>query len=246
MKKQISVRRLAIVGLLASISVVLGMTPLGFIPVGPIFATTMHLPVIIGAMIEGPVVGGLVGLLFGLNSVFRAVTQPTPTSFINMNPLVSVVPRVAMGIIVGVLYRWLKTKDQSFMKKSIIAFWVLCGVYMGYNIYKGVDGGTGFYSYIIILMMIIVSMVLSVRGKNAMQPSMAFSAVVGTGVNTIGYLGMTYLIFAQPYMEAIGQSPDLAGNVIMTIALTNGVPEIVIAALVVPTIVIAVTRRNRK
>ena len=79
-----------------------------------------------------------------------------------------------------------------------------------------------------------------------MQPSMAFSAVVGTGVNTIGYLGMTYLIFAQPYMEAIGQSPDLAGNVIMTIALTNGVPEIVIAALVVPTIVIAVTRRNRK
>ena len=79
---QSSVRRIVIIGLLGGFTAVLGMTPLGFIPVGPTRATIMHLPVIIGAIMEGPIVGGLVGLIFGLFSMFQAVTNPTPVSFV--------------------------------------------------------------------------------------------------------------------------------------------------------------------
>ena len=55
MKKENSfnVRRMAIIGVLGAISIILGMTPLGFIPVGPTRATIMHIPVIIGAIMEG-------------------------------------------------------------------------------------------------------------------------------------------------------------------------------------------------
>ena len=80
--KGINVRKLTIIGVLGAISTVLGMTPLGFIPVGPTRATIMHIPVIIGAIMEGPVVGGFVGLIFGLFSIFQAITNPTPISFV--------------------------------------------------------------------------------------------------------------------------------------------------------------------
>ena len=70
--KGLTVRKMMVVGLLASISIVLGIVPgLGFIPVGPTRATIMHIPVIIGAIMEGPLVGGLIGLIFGVFSIFK-------------------------------------------------------------------------------------------------------------------------------------------------------------------------------
>ena len=62
---------MAIVGVLSSISIMLSMTPLGFIPLGPLNATIMHIPVIIGAILEGPLVGITVGLIFGATSLLR-------------------------------------------------------------------------------------------------------------------------------------------------------------------------------
>lgn len=102
--KVLNVRRMTIVGVLGGISIVLGMTPLGFIPVGPTRATIMHIPVIIGAIMEGPIVGGLIGLIFGLFSVFQAMTNPTPVSFVFLNPVISILPRVLIGIVTYYIY----------------------------------------------------------------------------------------------------------------------------------------------
>lgn len=74
---ELTTRRLAVVGMLGAISVVLGLTPLGFIPIGPAKATIMHIPVIIGSIIEGPIVGLLIGLIFGGFSMFQAYVMPT-------------------------------------------------------------------------------------------------------------------------------------------------------------------------
>ena len=62
--KKLEVRKMAIIGVLSAISIMLSMTPLGFIPIGPTNATIMHIPVIIGAVVEGPVVGMVVGFIF--------------------------------------------------------------------------------------------------------------------------------------------------------------------------------------
>jgi len=51
--KNLSVRKMVIASVLAAITAALGMTPIGLIPVGPTRATTMHIPVIIGAIMEG-------------------------------------------------------------------------------------------------------------------------------------------------------------------------------------------------
>ncbi|WP_373600073.1 ECF transporter S component [Paraclostridium bifermentans] len=103
--KKINVRQMAVIGMLSAISIMLSMTPLGFIPIGPIDATIMHIPVIIGAIIEGPIVGGIIGFIFGFTSFIRALTMPNITSFAFMNPLISIIPRVIMGVASYYVYK---------------------------------------------------------------------------------------------------------------------------------------------
>lgn len=63
-----STRQIVVSGLLTALTVTLGATGWGFLPVPTPAgaATLMHIPVIIAGVLEGPIVGGFVGLLFGI------------------------------------------------------------------------------------------------------------------------------------------------------------------------------------
>jgi len=111
--QKFGVRQIATVGMLSAIIIVLGVTGLGFIPIPPVKATIMHLPVIIGAIIEGPVVGAITGLFFGLFSMFQAATNPTPTSFLFLNPIIAVLPRILIGITSYYAYKIIPGKFKS-------------------------------------------------------------------------------------------------------------------------------------
>ncbi|MGL5439609.1 MAG: ECF transporter S component [Filifactoraceae bacterium] len=116
-------RRLVIISILGTLSIVLGMTPLGFIPLGFAKATTMHIPVIIGAILEGPFVGFAVGLIFGITSIIQSFTAPTPISFIFWNPMVSILPRVAIGIVAYFSFTaLLKVTKKPSVSAGIAAF----------------------------------------------------------------------------------------------------------------------------
>ncbi|GAA0070125.1 ECF transporter S component [Clostridium sardiniense] len=115
-KKVLGLRQMVIVGMLSGISIFMGLTGLGFIPLPFMKATIMHIPVIIGAIVEGPIVGALVGGVFGLFSMYQAFTAPGPTSFVFYNPIVAIVPRVLIAIVAYYVYRALKNK---FKKDSL-------------------------------------------------------------------------------------------------------------------------------
>lgn len=106
----IGLRRLVVTGMLTGIIMFLGLTGLGFIVVPPVKATIMHIPVIIGAIIEGPIVGAATGLCFGLFSMYQAFTAPTPTSFLFWNPLIALVPRMLIGVVSYYVYAALVKK----------------------------------------------------------------------------------------------------------------------------------------
>uniref|UniRef100_UPI003736EFB7 ECF transporter S component n=1 Tax=Anaerococcus octavius TaxID=54007 RepID=UPI003736EFB7 len=112
-KKTLSSRKLVTAAVLGAITIVLGMTPLGLIPLGIINATTMHIPVIIAAIVEGPVVGALVGLIFGVSSLVNAIVRPNPVSFVFYNPLISIIPRILIGITSYYSYRAVKKLDDK-------------------------------------------------------------------------------------------------------------------------------------
>lgn len=88
-------RQIAVAGLLGAITVVMGMTSLGFIPIpfSPAGrATIMHIPVILAAIMEGPVIGMIVGLIFG---IFSFIQQGSPMF---ADPLIALLPRILIGL----------------------------------------------------------------------------------------------------------------------------------------------------
>lgn len=113
-------RQLTVIGLLSSISILLSVTPLGYIPIPPISPTIMHVPVIIGAIIEGPLVGATIGAIFGLTSLIRSFTVPSPINFIFWNPIISVGVRILIGIVSGYVYKGLKKGKGSVAITAVL------------------------------------------------------------------------------------------------------------------------------
>lgn len=107
-KNREKTRRLVVAGMLSAVSVVLGLTPLGIIPIGALGVTTLHLPAIIGAVLEGPVVGGVIGLVFGLVSLYKSISTGSILAPIMINPLVSILPRVLIGPAAYYVFRGLE------------------------------------------------------------------------------------------------------------------------------------------
>lgn len=192
-QRRLNVRKMTVIGVLSAISIMMSMIPfIGYIPIGPTKATIMHIPVIIGAIIEGPVVGATIGLIFGLTSLWNAMTQPTITSIFFLNPLVSILPRVLIGV---------------------VAYYVYQGIY---KISKKVYAA-GF-----------------------------MAGLIGSLANTVGVLGMIYVLYADKYMERIGQAGADAGKWLFTLAATNGVPEALVAALIVSAVSVSLIRKGKK
>ena len=73
-------RRIVITALLIAICLLLGLTPIGYIPIGAIEITLLCIPVIIGTITEGLGVGLILGLFFGLTSFLQIFIKPTPFS----------------------------------------------------------------------------------------------------------------------------------------------------------------------
>ena len=67
--------------LMAAIVVLLANTPLGMIPLPIIKATTTHIPVIIGAILLGPLAGTILGAVFGICSMISNTMTPALLSF---------------------------------------------------------------------------------------------------------------------------------------------------------------------
>lgn len=74
-------RWLAGVAMFVALQLVLQLTGIGMIPLPLINATTLHIPVIVGAVLLGPLAGAVLGGTFGLCSMWTATTAPNVLSF---------------------------------------------------------------------------------------------------------------------------------------------------------------------
>ncbi len=106
---KLNTRDIVVAGMLGAVSIILGASGLGLIPV-PTAAgkvTIMHVPVIIGTVLEGPVVGILIGLVFGVFSFIRA------TNAIFADPLVAIIPRLLIAIVTYVIYTGIRSFNKN-------------------------------------------------------------------------------------------------------------------------------------
>lgn len=180
------------IALLVAVELVLTFTPLGFIPLPMMKATTLHIPVMIGAILLGPAAGGVLGAVMGLGSVVNNTFMPGVTSFV-FSPfysvgefhgnvwslVVAILPRVLIGVVAGWVYRALSRRN----KQSI--------------------------------------------------PALTVAGLAGSMTNTIGVMGLIYLLFGQSYAAATGKPYELLFGAIMLVVGTNGVVEAIVAAVLV-------------
>lgn len=104
--------------LFIALIILLSVTPLGYIPLGAINATTIQMPVIIGAVLFGWKKGAVLGGVFGLTSLIKNTVQPNLTSFV-FSPFVpvfgeesgslwavviSLIPRIIIGIVAAAVF----------------------------------------------------------------------------------------------------------------------------------------------
>lgn len=125
-KNTVDLTKLAI---FSAIIILLTFTPLGYIPLGSVSATIIHIPVIIGAIVLGIKYGAVLGTVMGLFSLARAAVMPTsPLDVLFLNPLVSVLPRILLGITAAAVFIWLKKllKNKKFANPLSIGVAAAC------------------------------------------------------------------------------------------------------------------------
>ena len=114
---------MAFMAMFLAIEIALVLTPLGYIQLGIISATTMHIPVIIAGITLGKKAGAQLGFVFGLTSMLNATFRPLPTSFVFTHfitfggmsgnwtsLLLAFVPRILLGYLAGRVYEQLQKK----------------------------------------------------------------------------------------------------------------------------------------
>lgn len=191
-----TVKELTIIGMLSAITMLLGITGYGFIPLFYMKATILHVPVIIGALLAGPRVGMAVGFIFGVFSLFQAVTAPSSVMSIFLNPFVDprnlitvMVPRILIGLVAYLIYHYMP-------------------------------------------------------GKSAVR--MAIAAIAGSMVNTVLFMSCIYIFHGQEFAEAQHMSVDIVWNIVVGICISNGLPEAIVAALIVVPVVMAVQKAKKR
>lgn len=240
-------RKMVITGVLGAISIVLGMTPIGFIPIGPTRATIMHIPVIIGAIMEGPVVGGLIGLIFGLFSIYQALTNPTPVSPVFLNPLVSIVPRILIGLVAYYVYSGLKKLGKQKTMGLLYLIWIGIIGYLSYGIYTNVLGANSLWLTLMNMGLIVLTAVVAYFTQKKFKNKaldIVIAAGLGTLTNTVGVLSMIYIMHAEKFVEGLGADVSAARKIIFGIGVANGIPETIIAIIIVTSVVGALKNRG--
>lgn len=119
-------KRLTLLGVLIAIQVVLTMVNVGLIPLPMIKATTLHIPVIVGAVLLGKAEGMILGASFGILSVISNTIHPGLTSFV-FSPFVTVgeqsgnwlslveaiIPRMLIGLTAYYSYYLVSKVDKT-------------------------------------------------------------------------------------------------------------------------------------
>ncbi len=122
--------RLAVLGLMVGILLILSWTPLGYLNIGPLAITFNMIPVAICAIVLGPTGGAVAGTVFGLTSFFQCfglggLSQMGAILF-DINPFLAflqrVIPRVLTGWLLGYIYRWVKRLMGVSVAASVTGF----------------------------------------------------------------------------------------------------------------------------
>ncbi len=186
------------VALMAAIVIVLANTPLGMIQLPIIKATTVHIPVIIGAILLGPMAGGILGFVFGMCSLISNTMAPTLLSFA-FSPFMSTsgIPgaikaiwvSVGCRMLIGIAAAWLWILFKNLKVNDVIALPIV-----------------GFAGSMVNTITVMGSIYLLFAKQYAEAKDVAVTAVWGLVMGTVTASGIPEAIAAAILVLAIGKA----------------------------------------
>ena len=158
-------------------------------------------------------------------------------------------PRILIGILSYYAYYLLRKIGNKKTKGLLFILWSGILFYLAYGIYKNIIETSSIWLLLMNIALLGLSLCLAYyslfKYKNASLELM-ISSIVGTLTNTVGVLTIIYIIYAERFVEALGQNPDTARKVIVGIGVANGIPEAIIAVIIVTSVVNALKRGKRE
>ena len=191
-------KSLTIMAMFAAIIFLLAFTPLGFIPLPFVRATTIHIPVIIGSLFLGPKYGAALGFMFGTASFLIATFTPGPTSFA-FSPFIPV-----------------PGSDSGNIWALFVAF-----------VPRVCVGIVPFYIY---------ALFEKLTSKRFNVVGFAVAGVAGSITNTILVMHSIFAFFGEPWAIASANPIDGLYAVIVSIIVGVGIPEAIVAGVLVAAI----------
>lgn len=196
--KKLDTRRMATLAMLAGLLLAMSMTGIGFIPLPIIKATTMHIPVILGAVLLGPTAGAFLGAVFGICSIWANTVTPGLLSFafspfmtnegfigVVKSLWISLGCRILLGAMAGWLWKGMKaSKSHDFVALPVTA--ALASI---------------FHSLIVM-----ASIGILLAQQYAEVKNVGMTAVLGTAMLTVVTSGIPEAIAAVLLVTVIGKA----------------------------------------
>jgi len=196
--KKTDVRYMALLAMLCGVLLVMGMTGIGLIPLPVIKATTMHIPVILGAIVLGPGAGAVLGGVFGLCSIWANTTTPGLLSFA-FSPFLTTegLPGVfkslwiALGcrILLGLIAGWLWKLAKKLKVTDLVALPVVSAI-----------------ATICHTVLVMGSIYLLLAQQYAAAKNVAMEAVFGLVMGTVTASGIPEAIAAALLVTVVGKA----------------------------------------
>lgn len=131
MRRNNSIYYIALYALFIALMAVFTYVPfIGYISLGVVSMTTVHILVLTFAFLTGWKHGWAFGLIFGVFSLIKAATQPA--SFLDpyfVNPLISIFPRVAFAFVAGILFDLVKKTIKNKAVQIPLFIFISCFCY---------------------------------------------------------------------------------------------------------------------
>ena len=237
-------QELVLTSLIGAIIVMLSVIPqLGLIQIFPaVSITIIHIPVLIGVMTLRRPSAIILGTLFGLGSLFAALTRgATPVDLAFVNPLISVVPRILFAIIAYELYRGFKWLQQrlTYIQSILIIDVVLVVSFIFLGDYISALDVMPLWILVSLLIVMYSALVYFIYTNTKHSQKLMFvtlTALFSTLAHTILVLSALLIVEPTLFNFTFGASVEL----IYGILVTNGLLEAVVAVLVVTPIVRAI------
>lgn len=216
-------REIALGGLFGGLTLLLGFTYLGYIPLPTPAgaATIMHIPVIIAGLLLGPRFGAIAGVLFGLSALYYFLSIAPPWVLFPARPFIGVIPPLVYHSLFKVFQRG-KTNSvrgiSLFFSVFLLAITLrLSYVNLGINIW-----------FILLCILLAIVIFFWIKSSDPRIVSLAIASFLGSLTNTIGTLGLAVIFKVFPFSAAV------------SVAVVQGIPEAILAVIICTPVVIAI------